>query len=562
MSDEEDTADPTRSSSRRDRFKGAVARTKTKLTKRNKETATDVDDFLATGRASTSTARPSTSDSFPGVPEPIDTSHSRYKDGHEPPHPADGIPPPQPSPRRIVVPKIDVSSSQRYPAAQPLEQQNNEHSKSSLLRPEYQGGRSRSSSFAKGRGRARGLSVQFFNGPPVVIGEGGDEAEAPTIEVGRAKARARSASPQQNGSPNKGLGRLWNKSPLQHIPRAGTSSPKQIPSNAQRAPQPPSSMLPGVRNPEPVPSPGLRRFQTGMVDSAPSPMSESRQATDKEFEMSMGMSPATTNSSAPSLVSPTDSATIHAPRPIRPIPVPEVKEMPTLHELKRENGTVSLRNKFHAGEGNALRSARRGESPVSPLDESDEHASPPPGPPLARNAQNTSISPPSYTDSGSGWQPPPPKGQFYAAQPPRRVPSEEYRPPSGPPPGRRLVDELPAPPSGPSSVRRPVEPEHPPPPGPPPARRPVNIAGSPPHRLPPGPPGLHNHHAPLPPIPSPQRRPDDEYMGWVPEEVGPTHMPSFPGVDDSGKLTPVVGEEHTEDSKRSRLKKRLFKKGS
>ncbi|RMD39754.1 hypothetical protein DV735_g5379, partial [Chaetothyriales sp. CBS 134920] len=114
--------------SKRNRLKEVVSRTKTKFTKTAAESPQhddDVEEFLAAGRNSSSTGRPSTSDSF--------TS-----------------------------------------------------------------GRPRSaSSLSKGTARARGLSVQFTNQPPVIIGEGGDEAQAPPIEISRiaARARARSLSP-------------------------------------------------------------------------------------------------------------------------------------------------------------------------------------------------------------------------------------------------------------------------------------------------------------------------------------------------------------------------------
>lgn len=544
MSDEEDTGDPTKNS-RRHRLKGAVARTKTKLTKKNKETATTVDDFLAGGKGSSSTGRPSVSDSFSGAsagPPTLLLSHQGGADGL---NPADSVPPPQPSPRRVVVPRIDVSNSQRFPEAHPLDQHSHDNSESSLLRPAYQGRSQSTSSPAKGRGRARGLSVQFTNRPPIVIGEGGDEAETPPIEVGRAKARARSVSPPRSAnSPGRGS-RIWNRSPLQHIHRPGTSSPKPAPQNAPRPQQPPAPppLAPGVRDSGGVPLPGIKRVQTGMIGSTPSPMSESRQAAEKEFEMSMGISPATTNSPAASLVSTADSATLHAPKPIHPpVAVPNVKEIPILHELKREHGTKSLRNKFESREGDILREARRADSPVSSL-YSDEEFSPPPGPPPGKQSPAQAISPPSHSSPvrqspNTGHGPPP------SLPPPRRPVKDGFAPPPGPPPGHH---------QGPPPGRRPADEVFAPPPGPPPGRRPPGEPMAHPARLPPGPPPQR--------LPS-QRNPDDEYMGWVPDGVNQTQAPSFPGIDAAGKLAPVPGVDENHDAKPEKHKRRWFRRGS
>lgn len=553
MSDEEDATDPSKSS-KRNRLKGAIARTTTKLTKRSKENATTVDDFLASGRTSTSIHRPSTSESLSYGPERLEISQPYQQNGEDALHPAESIPPPQPSPRRIVVPKIDVLSSQRYPGAQPLEPQSTEHSGSSLLRPDY---RARASSLAKGHGRARGLSVQFTDRPPIIIGEGGDEAEAPTIEVGRAKARARSVSPPRTGgSPNKGIGRLWNKSPLQHIPRAGTSSPKQAPYNSSRPAQQGPSPGPGAREPGGIPSPGIKRVPTGAIGAGPSPISESRQAADKEFEMSMGISPATTSSPAPSSAASNEPAIIHAPKPIHPpVAVPHVKDIPALHELKRENGTQSLRNKFHAGEGNALREARQAESPVSPLDSSDDQVSPPPGPPPPQSALSDAVAP--YSQPASAHQLPPPYERPPDPPVQRRLVRDDFPPPPGPPPGRKPLNNHILPPAGapPAIPHRPKHEHFMPPPGPPPVRRAVHedLGQSTKAPQPAG-----------PPPPAFQRNPDDEYMGWVPDDVDQkqAQATSFPGVDASGKLAALTDGEEKADSKPGKLRKKWFRKGA
>ncbi|ETN42552.1 uncharacterized protein HMPREF1541_01709 [Cyphellophora europaea CBS 101466] len=529
MSDEEDAADPTRTSSRRDRFKGAVARTRTKLTKKNKETATTVDDFLASGAASTSTGRPSVSDSFSFVSDRPSTSQSHHDESHEILRPTtDPVPPPQPSPRRIVVPKIDVSTSQRYPAAQQIEAHNNDHAAPTHLRPEYQGRLPSTSSLAKGRRRARGLSVQFTDRPPIVIGEGGDEAEIPPIEVGRAKARARSVSPPRTSATqgNSG-GRIWNRSPLPYLPRSGTASPQQVPPSLQRPPPPPA---PGTQDSGGIPSPGLKRVQTGMIGATPSPISESKQAMDKEFEMSMGISSAHTNTPS-STVSTAEGPTILAPKPIRPpVAVPNVAEIPEPHELKREHGTKSLRNKFVVGEGDALRSARQDQSPIHPPGGSDEDFSPPPGPPPGKQPSRHGPLPPTTQYQGQG-----------------------FAPPQHPPPGWRQPVQGNPQSQHPPTHRRPPDEELFPPPGPPPERRPVGAPFAPPPAPPAGPP-------PAPPPPT--RNPDDDYMGWVADKPPNAPAHSFPGVDSAGKLAPFPGLDEDQEAKPEKHKKRWFRRGS
>ena len=320
--EEEERDDSTAKASRRDRFKGAIARTRTKLTKRDKDTRQDdeVEDFLSAGRNSTSTGRPSVSDSlsFPSERPPISDSKLEH------PSPEsitrDVVALPQPSPRRIVVPKIDVSGSQRWPAAQPLHSQPADGSE--FLQPQYKGRSQSASSFSKGRGRARGLSVQFTEKAPVVIGEGGDESRIPTIEVSKAKARARSLSPAPTPREAPVGGRFWSRSPKR----------KQV---SEQAP-------PGRPQPEgDFTSPGLRRVQTGMSAGVP----DSKLAMEKEFEMSLGLSPVSTVS--PGSRTTPQELPLHAPRPVRPpVTYPAVAETPTLRQLKTGPAQPDLRSQF------------------------------------------------------------------------------------------------------------------------------------------------------------------------------------------------------------------------
>ena len=209
--------------SKRGRLKDALNRTKTKINKVKEEREVkktthqqqekvdhsndaDVNDFLSAGRPSSSSQRPSLGSTTSDVVLSTDNSlHS--------PRPSTSDSRSQPSPRRgppLAIPRIDVSGSTRFPNAREVNPEDvlltgreataaasgNLHS--ALLKPEYTTRSQSSSSISAGsrKARIRGLSVGFAETPPVIIGEGGDEAEAPAIEISRAKARARSASPQ------------------------------------------------------------------------------------------------------------------------------------------------------------------------------------------------------------------------------------------------------------------------------------------------------------------------------------------------------------------------------
>lgn len=312
--------------SKRDRFKSALSRTKTKLRKKdNDQTDDNVEDFLAAGRDSTSTGRPSLSDSLTfadSTPSPssrpptsdsstnIPTTQVAYPDAF--------VPPPQQSPRRIVVPRIDVSASKRYPGAQLVGAQN-EQGRNEFLKPHYQGRSQSVSSLSKGRGRARGLSVTFTEAPPIVIGEGGDEAQAPTIEVSHAKRRARSVSPTPTPRATGPIGRLWSRSPIHRKPV-------------------PETVVTPVKDEDGFFSLGVKRVETGLS----TPAIESRQAMEKEFEMSLGLGSASTAS--PGSTTSSEQPVLHAPRPVRPpVPIPPVREPPL---LKSTHGTKNLRSKY------------------------------------------------------------------------------------------------------------------------------------------------------------------------------------------------------------------------
>ncbi|KAK5095900.1 hypothetical protein LTR70_003219 [Exophiala xenobiotica] len=216
--------------SKRARLKDALDRTKSKISKvkeerdarkqkqdqdqerpisqSNSNLSDDVDDFLSAGRpsfASQQSQRPSVGSDFRPT---LDTSSPSPR-----PSTSDSQSQSHPSPRRVLpipIPRIDVSASSRFPNAkgvhisasvpQPGSAAISSDSTrtGSLLKPEYKS-RSQSASAlasAERKARIRGLSVGFVDVPPVIIGEGGDEADAPPVEISRAKTRARSASPQ------------------------------------------------------------------------------------------------------------------------------------------------------------------------------------------------------------------------------------------------------------------------------------------------------------------------------------------------------------------------------
>lgn len=204
--------------SKRERLKDVFNRTKTKINKVREEQEVkkqqrrhdkektshelpdDVNDFLAAGRPSiNSSDPPSTANSTMSRDDDSSTRRPSTSDSKT-----------QQSPRRIAVPRIDVSMSQRFPNAKDISQGGisvqqdggnimPSHSYGgAFLKPAYKFRSQSSSSIASQdrKARIRGLSVGFVESSPVIIGEGGDEAMTPPLEISKAKARARSASPQ------------------------------------------------------------------------------------------------------------------------------------------------------------------------------------------------------------------------------------------------------------------------------------------------------------------------------------------------------------------------------
>jgi len=333
--------------SKRDRFKGALARTKTKFKKekendkpKDTELPADVNDFLAAGRTSTSSwTQPK--DSLPQRPTVSSLDEQSTSPASTRPSTSESLAQPfaaSRSPRKIPVPKIDVSNAQRWPRANPVgtaEQEVND-----FLRPEYQGRSQSANSFSnkpKKKGRGRGLSVSFIEAPPVIIGEGGDDAPTPPLEIGKARQRARSASPMPRRT-----------QPEPAAPTNGTygKRPSPVPPTRQAYP-PPDVLQPRM----------LQRVQTGF--SAHSPNAS---GLDREFEMTLGIgsnghSPISTIGSTP------NTPDIVSPKPIRIVqPPPAVFEEPDEHHtIKKQEPSTDLQQAFR--EGDALRMHLEKEAP-------------------------------------------------------------------------------------------------------------------------------------------------------------------------------------------------------
>lgn len=311
----------------------------------------DVDDFLAAGRVSNASSSHLSTFSGSASTENLSIRH----DYSTPARPSTSDSKSQPSPKRMPIPRIDVSASQRFPNAKeirnngPIELPGSSApagtstGSSILLKPGYKSRSQSASSLASpGRkARIRGLSVGFANTPPIIIGEGGDEAEAPTVEISKAKMhRARSASPQTRNP------YTWAVIPPEATRRVsgkeGGDNPVDVfnPSAVSRVPAGtlPTSPQSGTGYDDFVPKP-LVRNQTGLSDAInpavahnppplparskpflPPDLGKSQKVTmdlTKEFEMSLGFKPA---NSATTKSSDTQAPRIFAPKPQRAPP--------------------------------------------------------------------------------------------------------------------------------------------------------------------------------------------------------------------------------------------------
>lgn len=365
---------------KRGKWKEAINRTRTKIAEKVREEKearifpfqsdkerpgtqpnNDIDSFLAAGRGSTASSTRPSLHSIAASTENV----SILNDSSTSSRPSTSDSKSQPSPKRVQVPRIDVSASQRFPNAKELGSSGStEHPSSSalrsaglgsaLLKPEF---KTRSQSAisvgsAARKARIRGLSVGFADTPPVIIGEGGDEAEAPPVEISRAKTRrARSASPQarsqfpnanmQSEARNKASGRGVD-SPIEFVPKSFTRAQTGGLSVGTKP-----HMSQDVNNDEFVPKPFTRQ-QTGLSDTdssataqKPPPLPPRRKQEflphdlgrpkegtldlTREFEMTLGLTsskPGATKSPSSGIQEPH----IFAPKPQRAPPSYEIIE--------------------------------------------------------------------------------------------------------------------------------------------------------------------------------------------------------------------------------------------
>lgn len=112
---------------------------------------------------------------------------------------------PKPAPQgqsgKVPAPRIDVSVSQRWPSSHDVASASPSSPPSA-----HDAFPPAASSISPPKRRARkGLRVKFSDQEPEVIGEGGEEADAPTMEISLARGRSRG---QQDNTPRTGLPEL------------------------------------------------------------------------------------------------------------------------------------------------------------------------------------------------------------------------------------------------------------------------------------------------------------------------------------------------------------------
>ena len=250
MTDEQDRLDPSlvkRKLTKRERFRGAVQRGVNKVKKSDEESTRDGDfalnddvkDFLALrspyskpAQLQSSTPEPQKIDTTPATPpeSKANIDHFLHKT-----HPADVLPHfptlSRDPPPAVPVPRIDVARSPRFPHARDLHGEQDNAGAVSALR--IQDG---SGSPTRRKIRRKELAVRFTDNPPTTIGEGGDDAETPTIYLLQERARFRSDAPLPKSQQD-----LRQVSPSQ-IPRKPVASPAEHTSSQYVSPQSLQSM--------------------------------------------------------------------------------------------------------------------------------------------------------------------------------------------------------------------------------------------------------------------------------------------------------------------------------
>lgn len=172
----------------------------------------------------------------------------------------------QPFPAARLPPKIDVSVSQRWPGAAQSPTaavdvnvtRTNSHNHN-----KYSNSNNGSTAVAgpgglkKRRRRCEGLRVRFCDRPPSVMGEGGEEAEAPTMEISLYRARSNSSASQFTDGADGGSSSDASDSQARYLDNREPT----LPSFAVSGPDGEKKSSPPSKERQLQPSPELRNAQ-------------------------------------------------------------------------------------------------------------------------------------------------------------------------------------------------------------------------------------------------------------------------------------------------------------
>jgi hypothetical protein len=230
-----DAAQVKRKLTKRERLRGAVQRGVSKVKKSDEESTRDgeftlnddVKDFLAfrSPYSKPAAVPPSTPDSQHRDTSPSTPPHSKtdIDDFLHKTDPSDVLPHfPTLSRDPLPVPRIDVNRSPRFPHARDLLGEDD-----TVFAPRTQDD---SRNPPRRKARRQGLVVRFSDRPPIIIGEGGDDAEEPTMYLLDTIARLRSDAPMPEPQQYRG------PVPSLQIPRKPVPSPTRHTSPPQVSP--------------------------------------------------------------------------------------------------------------------------------------------------------------------------------------------------------------------------------------------------------------------------------------------------------------------------------------